>query len=297
MFEIIVNKGAEPAKWLLIIGIAYTLANLVWSFFDAPITPPDLASATTTSNSTDQRPVANVNWILGKHLFGEAGAAPVATASNEPVQQTRLPLELQGVFMADENEASAAIVAQRGKSGKRYFVGDTLPGNARLDEVFTNRIILVRAGVRETLPFAKSNTQFVVEDLDTDEGYGSPESADASDASTDVPLADEGDEQSSPEQLVDQYRERIAEDAEGTLDELGVESVEGGGYRIGNVAQNPLLQKTGLQSGDIILSVNGQPVGDIQQDQLELGNIMAQGSARIEVQRGTRRFFITASLN
>ena len=52
----------------------------------------------------------------------------------------------------------------------------------------------------------------------------------------------------------------------------------------------------GLQSGDVILSVNGRPVGDIQQDQLEIANIMAQGSARIEVQRGSRRFFITASL-
>ncbi len=297
MFETIVNKGAEPAKWLLIIGIAYTLANLAWSFFDTPITPPDLAPSATKSSTTAQRPVANVNWILGKHLFGEAGAAPVVAASNEPVQQTRLPLELQGVFMADENQASAAIVAQRGKPGKRYLVGDTLPGNAKLDEVFTNRIILVRAGVRETLPFPKSNNQFVVEDLQNETDSTPPASADTSALNGTAPLADASSEQTSPEELLGQYRERIAADAAGALDELGVESVEGGGYRIGNVAQNPLLQKTGLQSGDIILSVNGQPVGDIQQDQLELDNIMAQGSARIEVQRGSRRFFITASLN
>jgi general secretion pathway protein C len=52
-----------------------------------------------------------------------------------------------------------------------------------------------------------------------------------------------------------------------------------------------------LQPGDIILSVNGQAVGDIRQDQKQIDNLLAQGSARLEVQRGNRRFFITASLN
>ena len=94
--------------------------------------------------------------------------------------------------------------------------------------------------------------------------------------------------------------EKLASDATGTLDELGIESVDAdnrGGYRVGSASQNPYLRNAGLQAGDVILSVNGRPVGDIQQDQLELENIMAQGSARIEVQRGSRRFFITASLN
>jgi len=290
LFETIVNKGAEPVKWLLIIGIAYTLATLAWSFFDTPISPVTVADPTSSANASS-RPAANVNWILGKHLFGEAGAAPAVSSRDEPVQQTRLPLELQGVFMADENQVSAAIIAQRGKPGKRYVVGDTLPGNAKLDEVFTNRVILVREGVRETLPFPKSKTEFVVEDFPDDSGSAADsETAGQADDNDDVQSA------SAPEEIVSEYRERLAEDPAAALNDLGVETVDGGGYRIGNLAQNPLLQSTGLQAGDVILSVNGQPVGDISQDQLELDNIMAQGSARIEVQRGDRRFFITASL-
>ncbi len=293
MFETIVNKGAEPVKWLLIIGIAYTLATLAWSFFDTPVSPVTISDSN-SGNSASTRPAVNVNWILGKHLFGEAGAAPVVSSRDEPVQQTRLPLELQGVFMADENQVSAAIVAQRGKPGKRYVVGDTLPGNAKLDEVFTDRIILVRSGVRETLPFPKSKTEFVAED------YPDDSSSDAADNETtgQAGTSNTGVVQSeaAPEEIVSQYRERLAQDPAAALNDLGVETVDGGGYRIGNLAQNPLLKSTGLQAGDVILSVNGQPVGDISQDQLELDNIMAQGSARIEVQRGERRFFITASL-
>ena len=66
--------------------------------------------------------------------------------------------------------------------------------------------------------------------------------------------------------------------------------------RLDHLAQSPYLRQTGLQPGDVILSINGQPVGDVERDRLELDNVLAQGSARIEVQRGDRRFFITASL-
>lgn len=294
MFETIVNKGAEPVKWLLIIGIAYTLATLAWSFFDTPISPVTVADAN-NGTSTSPRPAANVNWILGKHLFGEAGAAPVVSRRDEPVQQTRLPLTLQGVFMADENQASAAIVSQQNKPGKRYIVGDMLPGNAKLEEVFTDRIILTRAGVRETLQFPKSKTEFVAEDY-PDETIDDADAQRELTGLQDAANADLAQSEAAPEEIVDQYRERLAEDPAAALNDLGVETVDGGGYRIGNLASNPLLRSTGLQAGDVILSVNGQPVGDISQDQLELDNIMAQGSARIEVQRGERRFFITASL-
>ena len=109
-----------------------------------------------------------------------------------------------------------------------------------------------------------------------------------------------GDVQDEADQAVadtlDDYRQRLEQDADGTLNDLGIEAVESGGYRVADVAQSPYLRNTGLQPGDIVLSVNGRQVGDIEQDRLELDNILAQGSARIEVQRGDRRFFITASL-
>ena len=51
-----------------------------------------------------------------------------------------------------------------------------------------------------------------------------------------------------------------------------------------------------LQPGDVILSVNGQAVGDIQRDRQQIEGLLQQGTARLEVQRGTRRFFVSASL-
>jgi general secretion pathway protein C len=310
-YDNVISKGVEPVRWLLVALIAYTLATTIWSFFDTPAAPAVSEAPAATQPAAPRRPPANVNWILAKHLFGEAGRAPVEQApSNEPAVQTRLPLELQSVFVADEISESAAIVAQRGKPGKLYGVGDTLPGSAELVDVLTDRIILRRAGSRETLMFPKSQSQFIAEpgaedadeqpdmlngDLDDSQDMGA--SYDEPDVNTLGEEAISTDE--DPMQVVESYRQRLADDAAGTLDELGLETVDasaGGGYRIGSAVESPYLQQTGLQPGDVILSVNGRPVGDIQQDQMELANIMAQGSARIEVQRGSRRFFITASL-
>ncbi|NOX49479.1 MAG: hypothetical protein GXP16_02945 [Gammaproteobacteria bacterium] len=293
MIETVLEKGIEPLRWLVVAGIAYTLATSIWFFFEAPTIP--ISTTSTQSSSTTPKQTGNVNWILAKNLFGEAGAAPVVTDSNEPAVQTRLPLELQSVFVADEAEYSAAIVAQRGKPGLRYKINDTLPGNAKLVEVATDRIILRRAGVRETLMFPKFSTRYIAEATEDLDDPSESSTGLGSNASSNNNNSAQGGQATGQGQLA-QYRDRLAADAQGTLEELGIESVSDGGYRIGNVAQSPYLRQSGLQSGDIILSVNGRPVGNIQQDQLELDNIIAQGSARVEIQRGSRRFFITASV-
>jgi general secretion pathway protein C len=53
----------------------------------------------------------------------------------------------------------------------------------------------------------------------------------------------------------------------------------------------------GLRPGYVVLSVNGQAVGDIQQDRSQLNVVMDAGSARLEIQRGERRFFVTTRIN
>lgn len=295
MFEQVLNKAVEPVRWLLVALIAYTLATTIWFFFASPTENIQRTGARPAAD-TSERPKTNVNWILSKNLFGEAGAAPMVAATAEDLEQTRLPLELRMVAVADIPEESGAIVAQKGKAGQLYSVGATLPGNAELVEVYRDHIILRRAGIREKLGFPKSKGSFVAQ------SQALPAQASRNPSRPirrDRPSADQaqgnGAEPVSAQEAIAEYQDWLNEDAEEALDELGIETVDSGGYRIGST-NNPYLSQTGLQAGDVILSVNGRPVGDIQEDQLEIANIMAQGTARIEVQRGARRFFITASL-
>ena len=133
----IATRLVEPARWIVIGGIAYTLASMVLFF----IAPPE--NKTTSANgialkTPDRRPTVSVNAILSRNLFGAAGAAAAnQSASGLPAVETRLPLELLGVFVADEANDSAAIVAQKGKTGELYTIGERLPGNAELIDFHT----------------------------------------------------------------------------------------------------------------------------------------------------------------
>lgn len=309
----IAARLVEPARWIVIGGIAFTLANMVLFF----VAPPDSGGATEAGSrpavkAPDRTPAVSVSAILSRNLFGEAGSSTTVVESSAPAVETRLPLELQGVFQADDAAASAAIVAQKGRAGELYLVGQTLPGNAELIEVHADHIVLRRAGSRETLRFPETRAGVATSPVSAQRGRRQPALASPSpdEMFQEEPFSEEmtevdadapwTEEVPSPQDFVTTYKERIDADPEGALQEMGISPVAEGdaqGYRLDDVAaSSPYLSQTGLQPGDVVLSVNGQPVGDIQQDRLQLDNILAQGSARIEVQRGTRRFFVTASL-
>jgi len=57
-----------------------------------------------------------------------------------------------------------------------------------------------------------------------------------------------------------------------------------------------MLTQVGLQPGDVILSVNGQTLGNMSDDQMLLDQVTASGQARLEIQRGNRRFVVNHSL-
>ena len=67
---------------------------------------------------------------------------------------------------------------------------------------------------------------------------------------------------------------------------------------IGSAAQVPqaTLQQAGLQEGDVVLSVNGQSASSVMGSQNLMNQVMQSERARVEVQRGQRRFVVTVPI-
>lgn len=65
-------------------------------------------------------------------------------------------------------------------------------------------------------------------------------------------------------------------------------AVQADGYRIG-AAPWPELQRVGVQSGDVIASVNGLPVGEMERGVVDA---IASGKARVEVLRDGRKLIL-----
>ena len=164
LFAHIASHGATPAKWLMVLGMAYTLASVVLVVAAPPEAAPAQPRGTVARDPGGTRPGADLQSILNANLFGAPGAVSAATARAAAVRETpvdtRLPLTLHGVFVADPPQDSTAILAHQGRAENLYRIGEAVPGNATLEAVALDHVLLRRGrspgevGVSRTGPAA-----------------------------------------------------------------------------------------------------------------------------------------------
>ncbi len=264
--------SARIAWWVLALGmatVAWQAGPLAWRVWKGPEMPVVFAVKEPRETGAVQ-----ANYPLWS-LFGrppEASLATPQTAVEAP--QTRLQLDLLGVFVGPDPAASGAIVAERGKEANYFRVDAILPGNARLAAVYPDKILLERAGAMESLGF----------DEKPGEGAGiSPVTR---------PVVN------SAEEFMALARQRLQGDAAAALGSVGLEPATAGGTAAGYVfnGNNPMLSSLNLQKGDVIRSVNGHVLGDIEQDRAMLQQFYDSGMLEVEVERDGAVFSISYPL-
>mgnify|MGYP001188257984 FL=1 len=315
----LINSARNAALVLLVLLIAWSLSESV-QFFMFP--PEEKFSRLPNGISTNNDPdVGSIDHVTALNLFGDASRSqlnPTATVT-ESLEETRLNLELVGVFAAstDDPEDSAALISEKRGTAKLFRINERVPGNATLVEVFADSVVLERSGKRELLRFPTTKNNFTPQgepgrtiiDPALSRSRTALQGSRITDASSNAtrtelaaaekPATAGRNAQQSVRQVIASYQGRLENDAEGTLAELGIKPIStdvAGGYRLGSLASHPALKQTGLQPGDILLSVNNRAIGNVAEDRLEFENVLAQGSARLEIKRGSRNFFITVSL-
>ena len=284
------------ARVLVIGAMAATLARAIWFFALGP-EPAQLVESARPEASSG--PVAmDVEQIAALNLFG----TPASTAGGfdaDAAPDTELDLKLFGIFLANQPQRSVAIIGSRGDGGEAYSTGDPIFGNAKVTEIRRDVVLISRAGIMEALRFDDEPTltatnprpRAVFEQRSLADG---------------APLAASGGgvrvEDAVPEDFaesIEVFRTRFEQDPDGMLRAVGLEpvSVDGDtGYRVGQRAASRQLGRTGLQAGDTIISIDGQPIGAVSQNPEAFGDLLSKGSARLEIRRGERRFFLTTSL-
>ena len=107
--------------------------------------------------STAQAPQSNYNHTA--RLFGLAMIKPQEIAP-EQLPETRLNLLLKGTFTHEDSDKASALIAENNKKTTRFFVGDDIPGGAKLIAIRKGEITLRRNGQDELLklPYLKENS-------------------------------------------------------------------------------------------------------------------------------------------
>jgi len=285
---------------LLVVAIAQSLAQLTWRIVvgnGENVGPMIVGSASSSSAriaATGNRDAKSLPNIAQWNLFGveqknTQSVKPLISEVKAP--DTKLRLLLKGVYVSADDLPSSAIVADKGKS-ESYFVGDKLPGGVTLHKVLEDRILLARGARLETLRFSEKSAK----GSSKRNQRVKPRRVRKSSSNSLLDQMRSGAVQ-NPREIVDRLSSNSGEVLDLMINEVGLEDLaqtgEGEGFRVGARAPKDVLSAVGLRRGDVVHSVNGLPLGDIQNDPELMQEILGSGKAKIEIQRGKRRFVVT----
>ena len=244
----------------LVTYLAIALAKITWlaAWDDRPVpAAPVAAGGSGTDGSGLGYPMASFDFF-GRPPQQE-GVADVVKRS---APETGLRLRLEGVLVGRRPEDSGAIVAGSNGETAYYRVGDVLPGNAELAEVEPNRILIRRGGRYESLTFEEPDSETL------------------------VAQAAEQPAESSPDAFLADARSQLDSQGVAALNAYGLSPVDDSGAS-GYVydGSSAMLNAVNLQAGDVITAINGQRLGDIEQDKSLLESWRGQAQVDIEIER------------
>jgi len=262
--------GLAAVAGLAVLSVAIVAAQVTWhalGYFSR--------SETSIAIAAPPAPPPDIAPILALAPFGN----PVGVERG-PIEATTSNLTLRGVVLAVPASRSSALISQAGGEIQAFSIGETISGGAILESVAPDHAILLVAGRQEKLAFPETSTSSGVAAIRATLG------ADA--------LAPGSPAAQTPQDVVDAYRQRIADNPKTVIDEFGV-SATPEGYRVGaNLASS--VKRAGLQPGDLVIRVNGVAVGDVEKDRLLFEDVAASGRARVEVMRDDRLLILSFPL-
>ncbi len=230
-----------------------------------PVSGPVGPARPAEANSNPLR----VSEITSAHLFGETHS----TVDDANAPQTSVQLILAGVLAVPDPKRGLAIIGPNAGTAKLYTVGSAIPGGVSLYSVYSDRVLLDRGGVIESLLLPRK-----------------------------APLAGTGpppSETLSPGQ-------RLASLAQGNAAVLGglvrAQPVFVGtklsGYRIypGGRTSVGAFTHLGLRPGDLITGVNGTPLDDPTRANEVLQTLSSLASANVTIQRNGQSQELTLNL-
>ncbi|WP_323752692.1 type II secretion system protein N [Marinobacter sp.] len=248
----------------LVVYLGAELARVTWLFVWPDSSVPELYGQ--VSGGKGSLKGSGLAPIAGYELFGRSESqAGVADVIRKTAPETGLRLRLEGVLIGQRPEDSGAIVAGSDGETEYYRVGDTLPGNAELAEVESARILIRRGGRYESLAFEEV---LGVEGILAEAPANQPSSAE------------------SPDDFLASARAQLDAQGAAALRAYGLSPAQDNGQS-GYVydGSNAMLNAVNLRPGDVITALNGQRLGDFEQDKALFNEWRSQPRLDIEIER------------
>lgn len=233
---------------LLMVTVGVLLGRLAWVAISPSDAGASLQDATPFSSENTLPASSPSSTILLTQMNPFGGVSAVATGASEAAVETTLDMKLSGVrSVAGNTSASSAVISFPDGAQKRFVPGEEVMPGILLVNVTSEAIHLSRNGSIEILSLYPSNRMPFSQDPATSAPTGELVLASA----TTLPPAD-----LTPAAL-----------AADTALTPEFRSGEVSGYRLEPRGAGA-FEAAGLQSGDLILRINGQPIEGLRPDQI-----------------------------
>ncbi len=211
--------------------------------FTEPVVP-QLAPG---GNAATSGRTLNMQPVLAAQLFGQAPQLGIGK-SLDAVPISGLNLVLTGVVAA--GNASLALISVDGRPQAPFAIGQEVTDGAVLKAVYPHRVLLIRNGVMESL---------LLKSADAGAGVSVGASLPFNPILSSIRERGEND-YVVPRSVVNAELQQPQK----LLTQALMVPDPGGGFLVREIQPNSVYQRLGLHVGDVIRSVNGEPVNTMQ---------------------------------
>jgi general secretion pathway protein C len=237
-------------------------------------------------------PPIDIGPIIALSPFGRR---PDVQPTMPEQNSASLDLVLLGVILSGDASRSLALIESEGAEAK-YRSGDTIADVAVLRTIATDYIDVAVGDETRRISFAGKEAEGrAANDAPTGmdklaammtTGQGTTISERNDDAANFRPV--------TTQDYINMWRDRITANPAEVLDSIGLVPTENG-YRVSENHDSG-VSRAGLQAGDVVTTLNGEPVGDVDNDRLLYDQVAASGMARLEIERGGRTIVMSFPL-
>jgi len=257
---------------LLLVLLAWVFGTAIRDYLEPPPEPAVVPPPVTAPAILP--PDVPTSELIDSHLFGEADEADAGQVERVlTAPETKLQLALKGIVSTDDSKLGYAIIQKSDKEEKHFQVGESVFGLAILDEIYVDRVILVRDGRYETL-------RLPIESMASD-------------------LSMERARKQEAKRIVSDFRQKLIDrDGMALIKLFGFDTTfrNGGfaGFTIKTLGEEGarMLEVLGIEEGDLITAVNGKRFSESLEATQSLTELRHATEVDIEIDRkGVPMFF------
>lgn len=250
--------------------LTYSLTQWGWRLMQpAPTVVAPVAAPVVDSG-------AELRQLTSANLFGQVElAAGQTNLSPDTIPLTSLNLTLTGVMPIGAE--GFAIMSVDGQPETSFAIGEEIVAGANLQAVYPDRAILRRNGMLEAV-ILKEGAALAEGSVLT-----SPQVRQETGVSG---IRSSGNNYTVERNLITQQMQRPE-----FLSQALMVPNAGGGFLVREIQPGSVYEKLGMRPGDVIRSVNGQPINNMEEVMKlyqQLGGVNRVGNISIEVMRGGR---------